>query len=271
MKKITIQLSSLPFPSQLASARLYSAMKTISLDALISLISEVYKCQQTQRLHWSGGNGKSKNTYKDEALSPTSGKLYGKKRFERKPWGACWNCGKKGHYKDKCPKPLKKKENSSKNGGAANTAIVYNFKDDGAFFMEPESEGDSGPSDFKGGCGDDKDWFLEVNEEEATSGMDTEELSRVNWSECGSLINIDLDSDAAKPNELAAQISAESIDALRTEIYDSSCSKHLTTYRDALKDCVKIPPKSFQAANKQSLAAARMGEMTINIPNGSQN
>jgi len=45
-------------------------------------------------------------------------------------------------------------------------------------------------------------------------------------------------------------------------------STHLTLYRNALEHFVEIPPKSFQAANKQNLSAVGMGEMTINIPNG---
>jgi len=98
--------------------------------------------------------------------------------------------------------------------------------------------------------------------------MDTEELSRINWSECGSLIDVDLDSDAAEPNEFAAHISAGNVDAPHAEIYDSSCSKHLTPYRNALEHFVEIPPKSFQAANKQNLSAVGMGEMTIDVPNG---
>jgi len=58
------------------------------------------------------------------------------------------------------------------------------------------------------------------------------------------------------------------VDLPRAEIYDSGCSKHLTPYRDALENFVEIPPKTFQAANKQTMSAVGMGEMIINVPNG---
>ena len=51
------------------------------------------------------------------------------------------------------------------------------------------------------------DWFSEVDKE-AVSGWNTEELSRIDGSKCDLFINVDLDSDAAKPNEIAAQVGA---------------------------------------------------------------
>jgi len=127
--------------------------------------------------------------------------------------GICWNCGEKGHFKNKCPKPVKK-DDSSKNGGAANAAIASDSKGEEAFFMEPESDIDSDLPGSKGRYKEDgEDWFSEVDKEEASSGMDTEELFRIDWSECGSLIDVDLDSDAAEPNEFAAHVSAGNVDA----------------------------------------------------------
>ena len=46
----------------------------------------------------------SKSDGKDEAMFAS---LSGKGKKECKPHGVCWNCGEKGHFKDKCPKPLK--------------------------------------------------------------------------------------------------------------------------------------------------------------------
>lgn len=40
----------------------------------------------------------------------------------RKPHGKCWNCGEKGHFKDRCPKPPKygdKPKNNLKKGEAS--------------------------------------------------------------------------------------------------------------------------------------------------------
>jgi len=70
------------------------------------------------------------------------------------------------------------------------------------------------------------------------------------------------------PDELAALVGVGNVDLPCAEIYDSDCSKHLTLYRDALKNFIEIPPKSFRAANKQNMTAVGMGEMTINVPDG---
>ena len=88
----------------LAGARLYSTSKTIDPDELILLISEEFERNVASRSRRS--NVKSmKGDDKDEAMSvASSGKG---KRFERKLRGVCWNCGEKGHFKDKCPKPAK--------------------------------------------------------------------------------------------------------------------------------------------------------------------
>ena len=174
-------ISSLPYSlanfasNQLAAAKLYSSTKTITPDALISLISEEYERQQVQRSHRSGGNGKAKDQDRDEALNvSSSGKSNGKGKFERKPRGVCWNCGEKGHFKDKCPKPaVDKKNDSSKKSGVANIAIESDSDGEGAFFMDSESDSDEDPSD--GGYdsdGDETDWFSEVESNKAGSSWD---------------------------------------------------------------------------------------------------
>ena len=68
---------------------------------MISLISEEYEHQKTQKTHHSGKNKDDG----DEAMaaSSSSGKRKGKPKY---PCGVCWNCGKKGHYKDKCLDPV---------------------------------------------------------------------------------------------------------------------------------------------------------------------
>ena len=255
--------------NQLAIARLYAPMKTIDSDALISLIAEESECQRSQYAHRGNGSGKMKNDEKDEALSVTQGQfLKGKGRPRKLPHGVCWNCGKKGHFKNKCPKLIKKDGDSPKNSGTANAAITSDSEGEGAFFMEPESDDDS-DGEFEGGYGDDgEDCFSEACEDEADSGGNAKELSGIDQSECSSLVDVDLDSVIAEPDEIAAQVSAGNTDAPRAKIYDSGCSKHLTPYRDALKNFIKIPPKLFCAANKQKMSAVGMGEMTVDVPNG---
>ena len=144
--------------------------------------------------------------------------------------------------------------------------------------MEPMSE-DKGISEYisisddesnNRGCGsngNETDWFSEI-EEEVRSGWDTEELSEINESECSSLIDVDLDLDAAVPNEIIVHVGAGNLNLPCAEIYDSSCFKHLMLYHNAFKNFIEIPPKSLQAANKQNMTANRIGEMVIDVPNG---
>ena len=175
-------ISSLPYSlanfalNQLAAAKLYSSTKTITSDTLISLISKEYECQQVQCSHRNNGNEKAKDQDHDEALSVmSSGKSNGKGRFERKPHGVCWNCGEKGHFKDKCPKPVtdKKNDSSKSKGGIANATIGSDSEDEGAFFMEPafgsDSDSDGNKSNDGGYDRDDDGWFSERGSNRAGS------------------------------------------------------------------------------------------------------
>ena len=83
------------------------------------------------------------------------------------------------------------------------------------------------------------------------------------------LIDVDLDLvSATSPEDFASQVGMGNMDLPCAEIYDSGCSRHLTPYHNAFKNFIKISPKSFQAANKQSMSAVDMGEMIINVPDG---
>jgi Zinc knuckle len=135
----------LPAPASnlLAGARLYSTTKTINPDELIALVSEEYERHLAHKSHRPGhANGKADD--EDEAMSASAN---GKgKKFERQPKGTCWNCGEKGHYKHKCPKPAKetsdKKRDSPKGGGSANAAVESDDEEDAAFFANHDAEDD---------------------------------------------------------------------------------------------------------------------------------
>jgi len=113
--------------AQLAAARMFLTSRTIDPDILISLLMEEADRQKVQRAHRQG-TGKGKDEEKDEALAVTPGSSKGKNgkggRGGKKNV-TCWNCGEKGHFKNKCPKPAKSKdskENSPAKSGAANAA-----------------------------------------------------------------------------------------------------------------------------------------------------
>jgi hypothetical protein len=179
-------ISSLPYDlanfasSQLAAARMFAPSKTIAPDTLISLISEEYDRQKTQR---SRRSQKSRDNDDDDEAMATDSSSSGKKKR-----GVCWNCGGKDHYKDKCLELLEEKkkeekaENVPKEESSANTAEEEDLEWEGAWIaMETDSESVassgaspnleipdlfvSGVVDVASSPLDDRDWFSEVADE----------------------------------------------------------------------------------------------------------
>jgi hypothetical protein len=116
-------LSSLPnslsnFASNvIAAARLTSGYNSINLDALIQMISKEYDRQQMKKCRNNAAKASKGKDKDNKAMSATQGK--GKKKF---PPGSCYNCGEKGHYKNKCPKLAKDKGKSKAEAGTASAA-----------------------------------------------------------------------------------------------------------------------------------------------------
>ncbi len=251
-------ISSLPYwlanfaANQLAVAKLYAPTKTIAPDALISLITEEADRQRSQRAARPRPPRRENDGKKDEALT-----ISDKPNRDRKPKGVCWNCGEPGHLKYKCPKP--KKDGSSTAGA---NAAVPDSDEEAAFFMEPFDNDDDGSNDES-----DVSSFILTDGDE--SGWCTEELSEVDWSETCSLVDVDSDSEATEPEGNANSISTDKDKSgTRAEIIDSGCTRHLTPDRQNLSNYVEIAPKSFRAANKQSMSAVGKGEMSMEVPNG---
>ena len=66
-----------------------------------------------------------------------------------------------------------------------------------------------------------------------------------------------------------AFVVAESVQAAGTaELYDSSCTNHISPYRDRFKNFQPIPPRHFRAANKQTFSTTGRGDLVVDIPNG---
>ena len=171
----------------------------------------------------------------------------GKGKKERKPRGVCWNCGEKGHFKDKCPKPMKDtKHDSPKKSGSANAAVEDDSEDEAAFFVEGDGEFDNddlpelctvSDSDSEGSDpepeGDSKDdWFSEIGDGDEGSGCEAEELFEADSSECGSLVSVDSNSVASDLEETAVNVDTGSVTdhVPRVEVYDSGCTRHITPY-----------------------------------------
>jgi len=256
--------------AQLAAARTFSTSKTIDPDILISLLMEEADRQKAQRARRQG-TGKGKDEEKDDALAVTPGSSKGK---NGKGGGGgkknvtCWNCGEKGHFKNKCPKPAKSKdlkedepakssaanaaESDSKGEGAWAIWDSDNDSSDSALF--PDSDSDVVASITAVNVpGEDMDWFSEVAEDGC-------EADDEDW--------FTEESDDSKDIFMATDEAKPSLDGARTELYNSGCTQHISPCRDQFEKFQEIPPKAFCAANKQSFSAIGKGELVIDIPDG---
>ena len=128
------------------------------------------------------------------------------------------------------------------------------------------------------------DWFSDVGDDLNTpwgDGCDTDELSGIN-SEGSLFVDVDLElvggmsndeihdsPDIIEPDDVAnaAMDGALNANEIRTKLYDSGTTQHISLYRNLFDNYVKIPPKSLSAANKQKFAAIGKGDMVIEVPN----
>ena len=247
---------------------MFAILKTIAPDSLISLISEEYEHQKTQKAHCSG-----KTKEDDEAMVVTSTNK-GKGKPKKYPWG--WNCGSKDHYKDKCPELSKsakdpKKEKTETKKPDSDNAVKSDSESGVAFLMLINSDSDEFDVDV-GDVGD-GDWFNKV------VMMDNKEMDWFSEEE-----EVELSSSALANDSLEIPPLSEPSDVIlvaavvanpdsrhntitQVKLYDSGCTKHISPYREDLTDFSDIPPKPFLAANKQSFSATGIGKLTVDLPN----
>jgi len=259
--------------NQLTAAKLYVPSKTIDPDALISMISEEYEQQKSQRSHHSTGKS-SRNDNHDEAMTASSlsksGKAGGRNhKFAR---GTCWGCGGKGHFRDKCPtNPPKQKDGKgskdSQKSGMANAIVgvdsdsegegafaavaVNDYDSDGSLpGLKTVSDSDS-DNESESGSAPESNWFSEaVNNGDDYGGSsegsdwDPDELFE------DSMPAVDApfpQEDSGNPELAVAFISADNneVNAPHTKVFDSSCTSHISPYREDFENFVEIPPKPF--------------------------
>ena len=261
-------IRSLPHTYQNYIAHLLSAAhllsKEISADNLMD-----YVTQEHDRLSTSS---KSESKEKSLALS-AMGKSLGsnrKQKYERKPKGACWNCGRKGHKQDQCPSPPQDGSEKPSTGGGktssgnskgkapekGNSANATQPRDeDGAWVICPangyDSNGDSIP-DLLDVESDPEDWFFKVDEDEAPDWKYT--------------ISMSADDEALNIVDLAVIEPVESEDTV--ELYDSGSTHHLSPYCNHFVSFHTTPLRSFNAANQQFFSATGVGDMLVEVPNG---
>ena len=228
-----------------------------------------YVTQKHDRLSTSSKSESKEKSLALSAMGKSSGGN-GKQKYERKPKGACWNCGGKGHKQDQCPSPPQDgsekpsigggKTSSGNSKGKApekgNSANATQPRDkDGAWVVCPangyDSDGDSIP-DLLDVESDPEDWFSEVNEDEAADWEYT--------------VSVSADDEALDTVALAVIEPVESEDTV--ELYDSGSTHHLSPYRNHFVLFRTTPPRSFDTANQQSFSATGVGDMLVEVPNG---
>jgi hypothetical protein len=129
-----------------------------------------------------------------------------------------------------------------------------------------------------------KDWFSKVGEHSDSpwgDGWDTEELSGVD-SDSSSLVHVDLDlvsevsqsetfdePGSLEPEDMATYVSTNCAftNGIRTELYDSGTTHHISPYREMFENLVDIPLKTFNDINQQKFDAVGKGDMVIEVPN----
>jgi hypothetical protein len=237
---LSVILSSLPpamsnfASSQLAAAR-FSALKTITSSDLISMLIEEADRQKAQYASRKG-SGKGKEEESEALAAGESWKGKGRKGKGKKDVD-CWNCGEKGHFSNKCPKPKVDKKSKASTSTANAAANVSD--EEGAWAAVEEVEA--------------ADWFC-VDEEEA--GVEIE-------GECCEVVR-----DLGDTSGIALVVQDSTKSGGIAELYDSGCTNHISPYRDHFENFQAIVPRKFRAANQQTFSTIGIGELIIDVPNG---
>ena len=208
----------------------------------------------------------------------------------------CWNCGEKGHFRSKCPKPRKlttdpKKlaevnSNPKADSGSRTASTVEEMSD---------KEGAWAAYEIMDEVVSDKDWFEEATNEDDDM-LELEEVSDSkdegdgampdlvelidSEDDEGCLVEVmevlvaveGVNDDKAKAiNNTSGEafISTESVLGTGTaELYDSGCTNHISPCKSQFQNFKDITPRHFCAANKQSFSTVGKGDMVIDVPNG---
>ena len=90
--------------------------------------------------------------------------------------------------------------------------------------------------------------------------------STESWDKSQEVLNVVDDVNKAaktmdKPNSSNSQV---------IKLYDLGCTHHILPYHASFTSLVETPPKAFRATNKQHFSATGIGELTVDIPNGTK-
>ena len=144
----------------------------------------------------------------------------------------CFNCKKKGHYKSECWV----KGGGNEGGGPKKTQDKGKFKTtngrDNASAAKAESSSE------------DKFWAVIVEVDDAPSEGEPYDLQ-------------------------SALIASSALTKTETELYDSGASQHMSPFQHHFTHLHSIPPRAITAANNRVFYATGLGDLGIDVPNGS--
>ena len=145
----------------------------------------------------------------------------------------CFNCKRKGHYKSEC---------WAKGGG---------------------NEG-GGPRRPRDGYGD------KTNDGKDAANAAKEDKSPSEDESWAVIDEIDDAPSQGEPYDTQSALTVYSAPtASETELYDSGASRHMSPFQHRFTNLRSIPPRPITAANNRVFYATGMGDLKINVPNGS--
>ncbi|THH16856.1 hypothetical protein EUX98_g9235, partial [Antrodiella citrinella] len=219
-----------------------SALHTITPDAIIALL----RGEAQTRATLSASASKPKKPDSANAASHTGGK--GKKsgkdrrKDSKKPESSddsgvtCYRCQGKGHRANVCPSKSK----------APRPKDQANAADE----KKPDPK-----SDEKG----------KGRAVETASIVQIDSDDEDAWAAYSAVEIIEADGP-----EIATMANDSQISRSEMEVYDSGATKHMTPFRDQLRNYRSVPRRNIKAADEKFFPAYGVGDMHLSVPNGSK-
>ena len=73
---------------------------------------------------------------------------------------------------------------------------------------------------------------------------------------------------AIESTQIKVMNALQAKDCIKTELYDSGASRHMSPFRDQFATYRQTSPRPILAANKQVFYSVGMGDFKIQVPNG---
>ena len=155
-----------------------------------------------------------------------------------------FNCKKRGHYKSGCwAKGSRNERGGPKKDGKKSKAKDGKSKD------AANAAKNSGSSE---------------SEEESWAVMDDTDGSMA------IIVEIDDASSEGESQDQQSVLAVSTLTGSEAELYDSGASRHMSPFSHHFTNLCSIPPRPVTAANNHNFYATGMGDLQIDVPNGSK-